>query len=352
MSPEAAPPVESQRPEPNHSMRDRLGALAMTALIAPGAFIAGFEAGGADTPHGSEIPAAVRVVDTTKTIDSTTHISVDGSEQNKYQEAFQTDTEDGRQTLEQVVAFVTAHKAELQSPASIDRVIITGLASAEDEQQTDASLQQPSELNIQLAGQRGQLAARALVQEVSSQLGVDISDKVQLGASEDSLSDTELSHVQSMAEQFGYSSTRAMIDQYNQLGDVPPEVAEFLDQVLAGRRGATIEIQSHETVHKVVQNREQKRHPKQQEIRSQTAIERYDAYIPEQVAPITPGTYYEEARNRDRGQDKARAGQDYGHVIGHIKDPRRSNFSTPGNVRHQNGRKGARTMNQTRRGRG
>ncbi len=150
----------------------------------------------------------------------------------------------------QITDFVTEHEEVLKHPELIDGdIVITGLASDEALGQ---NLGKPDKKNEYLAGQRGFLAAGALIYQVRERYGVDISNKVRLGAHEGILSDTEIAELTELAgpTKFNYESVKDMIDRYNgittgKIGDVPPRVAEILDLALGRQRGATVEIRGH-----------------------------------------------------------------------------------------------------------
>lgn len=286
-------------------------------------------------------------------------IAIRGNAQNTYEEDFQTEQTDAQDTNSEVQAFVEQNKGLLSHPEKIDAISIVGLASAEDEQLSDEQLITPSAENLELAGQRGELARTALVKEIKAQTGVDVSDKITMGAREDMLNQEEYQQVTEMVGRFGYDSVETMVDAYNRGGTVPPEVGELLDSVLASERGAEITIELHDGTKLDVKAPK----PRPQEANhgdNNVVADRYEGYIPKDEAPAVmteatllperPGEHFARVKNGSRFQTRT-------DPIGkRVKQPRAGNTNVRSRVmsegKRKSGRKGGQSKHSSRGHRG
>lgn len=324
-----------------------VGTLAATALMVNGAASAAFAPKGLDEelPNMHQAPRAEAVVETPvpnlpeNPADLQLHI--DGSALNEYQQDYRTNPEDITDTRQQIREFVQAHAADLSDPERIESVVVTGLASAEN---NGENYQDQNEENDYLAGQRGFIAAGEFLEEVRDQLGVDLSGKLTLGAHEDMLSDEEVTQLEQLASQFGYDSPKQAVDAYNGLltgtpGDVPPAIGALLDDVLASHRGADIDIDI----------RKPGMPPVGKEVPPKVVMAQHTpGYIPE--TPAMKRSMWDEKVSEPK---KGRLPEGFQKVTQRHKQPRNHNFSknvqTPRGLRRR-GRM-PRTQGGDRRGR-
>src|SRR3990167_6607785 len=143
--------------------RNRLVAIGATVAIAAG--VGGIES--IQPPEGTESAPAAEITvdmpvsspeDVVAQINSEVKTAIRGDALNSYEQDFQTEQTDAEDSGNDVRNFVEQNKELLSHPEKIDRISIIGLASAEDEQLNDEQLLTPSVKNLELAGQRGELA--------------------------------------------------------------------------------------------------------------------------------------------------------------------------------------------------
>lgn len=349
VQPESGEQVQPAASERQTGFGKKLGGAVIAAVIAPGIINPSSEH--IATPANSYTTIESNSPDPEVQLSAQTTVDVD----NKYQQEFQTDKEDSEATRQQVRDFLEQNKGFFEEPEKIESVIITGLASAEDRASDDEQLTRASEENEALAGQRGELAKQAVIEEAKEMFGVDISGKVTLGAHEDMLSPDELTDVQNMAQQFGYDSVETMINQYNhEPTKSPPAVSKLLDSVLAERRGAVIEITSTDPVNSKPGSEGQKEAGEKG--KTIPVFDRYEGYLPEEKAPVAtvpektpPPKPPRFTRKQWSEVVKPRPIQPEIRRPRSHKDPRRSSEH---GVRVRNGKRGYNSMAQSRKGRG
>ena len=299
--------------------RNRLVAIGATVAIAAG--VGGIES--IQPPEGTESAPAAEITvdmpvsspeDVVAQINSEVKTAIRGDALNSYEQDFQTEQTDAEDSGNDVRNFVEQNKELLSHPEKIDRISIIGLASAEDEQLNDEQLLTPSVKNLELAGQRGELARTALVEEIKAQTGVDVADKITLGAREDMLNQEEYQQVTEMVGRFGYESVETMVNAYNRGGTVPPEVGELLDGVLASQRGAEITIELHDGTQ--LEIKAPKPVPQEDDGGEDAVVapDRYEGYIPKDQAqavisetpypPERPGKQFARIKDGSRFQSR------------------------------------------------
>ncbi len=136
------------------------------------------------------------------------------------------------QSIDSFVSLIREYEADGWTVS----VNVQGLASAEDATNDGVGgVQTPSEDNGRLADYRRDVFVDTLVAA-----GVDESTITLEKGDEGELTESQLDALQSLSNQFGYQSTEALIEAYNDNPDaVPPAVATTLDSWLDEHRGVT-----------------------------------------------------------------------------------------------------------------
>lgn len=156
----------------------------------------------------------------------------------EYSRQFSLDPNAGKfdeQTLQQTAKTITTLEQEGWNVS----VLVQGQASAEDQNDADNDgLQTPSGHNVNLASHRGRVATDALVAE-----GVDQRNITQKEGHEDSWSDEQMTVLEGLREQFGYSTVLDMIEAHHLKPEtVPEQVTEVLTNWIDNKQGTVIII--------------------------------------------------------------------------------------------------------------
>lgn len=353
MSPESGSPTpteyqlaanEAAAQTGEHPGMQRLGKVAMAAImvpaIAPGMGGVALETANHVTEH------SVETTPSTTAHEETARTDLVG---NKFQPQFEVDHNDVEVARVQVRDFVSTHPDIFKNP---ERIVITGLASAEDEGTGIEQLQNPSPANQKLAGDRGLISAIGLIEEVKAQYGVDVSDKLELGLREDNFSDAETAQVAEFASRFGYGSAEELINQYNhEPQNVPPQAAGFFDEQLGKNRGSIVEATG-----RVVKTIDGKQITTKHTEKLLTGkVIRNVGYIPQEPVVITerPGARFERVRKQDFSSRSGSRGESPAQLR---KQPARGNTNvrsfTQSRSHSMHGRKGSSSMRQVGHGGG
>lgn len=131
----------------------------------------------------------------------------------------------------------------------ITGITIEGYASDEDnsvdaEGHRTGGLREPSAENRELAATRAD-DFRPMLRDDLAEHNVDgVPPIVTLPPVEDMVSPGEKQHIDHLAQKFGYREPVRLIEAYNRQQNVPPEVNEYLDEVLARQRQVIVRVNS------------------------------------------------------------------------------------------------------------
>lgn len=251
-----------QEAGPSVGQRVARGALGVVMLAGP---LVG--AGSETHTVQADVPVAVDTYQTQEVQDPgktlVVGVGADGKVINRYQEDFQTDSEDAHDSEGQVATTLEDLLGE-DGWSQVYDIQITGHASAEDDSNApDAGVTAPDIAedgkpdNTNLALQRALLATQPVV-DAFAKHGIDVGAQVEKEAGqqpesilagqdvtgvEDQWSTHDYTEAEQLATQFGYDTVNDMITRYNDDEAAAPDaVQEFLKPLLNDERGATITI--------------------------------------------------------------------------------------------------------------
>ncbi|MCA9330942.1 hypothetical protein KC957_02760 [Candidatus Saccharibacteria bacterium] len=255
---------QPHNPAEHNGMGRRIAAGALTGALIAGAMVGvkhETHTEQQNVPYLVDTYAEQEVLDPGKTL--VVEVGADGLVKNQYQEDFQTDAEDARESSDQVAPALEDLLGE-EGWSQVYDIKIEGLASAEDDSNApDAGVLTPDVAepgkpdNTNLALQRALLTARPVI-DTFAKHGVDVSKPVEKEEGQDPtsiLADHDVTGVEDewaaddyaeaeqLASQFGYETVNDMITRYNDdEAAAPSDVQEFLKPLLDDERGATITI--------------------------------------------------------------------------------------------------------------